>query len=139
MMTRRFLLSAVLAAATALPATAQQFTTAAEVKPILSATKANWVAVREYEGKDLLYFTHLLAWRCGLTSINYAVNGGAEKQWQGEPCYDDEAQPNALKATDVLPFVRLDLGSIQTVTVRLVYDDGSQDSANYQRAAIMTN
>ncbi len=126
------------AMAIAVPAVAQQFTTADEVKPILTATKANWVAVREYDGKDLLYFTHLMAWRCGLDSIHYSVNGGAETLWKGEPCYDSEAQPNAIKATDTLPFTSFGLNTINNVAVRIVYDDGSQDSANYARAAIMT-
>lgn len=126
------------ALALATPALAQQFTTAAEVKPILDATKANWVSVREYDGKDLLYFTHLMAWRCGIDEIHYSVNGGDDTLWKGEPCYEGEAQPNAIKATDVLPFVSFPLGSVNAVTVRLVYDDGSTDSATYQRAAILT-
>lgn len=127
---------AVLALAT--PALGQQFTTAAEVKPILDATKAKWVSVREYDGKDLLYFTHLMAWRCGIDEIHYSVNGGGDQLWQGEPCYDGEAQPNAIKAEGVLPFVTFPLGSIDSVTVRLKYDDGETDSATYQRAAILT-
>ena len=126
------------AIALAAPAMAQQFTTADEVKPILTATKSNWVAVREYDGKDLLYFTHLLAWRCGLESIHFSINDGAETQFQGEPCHDGEAQPNAIKAADSLPFLSYGLQSINSVTVRLVYDDASEDSASYQRAAIMT-
>jgi len=124
------------AIAFALPVQAQQFTTAAEIKPILSATKANWVAVREYDGQDLLYFTHLLAWRCGLEEIHYTVNGGEEKLWQGEPCYETEAQPNAIKATDSLPFITFPLSSVETVSLRLLYDDGTQDTASFERAAI---
>ena len=135
----RLTLAASLAAgALATAALGQQFTTAAEVKPILDATKAKWVSVREYDGKDLLYFTHLMAWRCGIDEIHYAVNGGAESAWKGEACYDGEAQPNAIKATDVLPFVTFPLGSVSSVTVRLVYDDGETDSATYQRGAILT-
>jgi hypothetical protein len=121
----------------AVPALAQQFTTAAEVKPILSATKANWVALREYDGKDLLYFTHLLAWRCGLDAVHYSVNGESEKQWRSEPCYESEVQPNAIKATDVLPFIGLPLQSVQSVAVRVIYDDGSEETAKFQRASIL--
>ena len=120
------------------PLQAQQFTTAAEVKPILDATKDSWVAVREYDGKDLLYFTHLLAWRCGLEAIYYSVNDGPETQWLGEPCHKGEAQPNAIKSENLLPFVSYDLNSIRRVKVRLVYDDGSEDTAAFKRAAIMT-
>lgn len=128
---------ALAAALFALPVQAQQFTTAAEVRPILEATKANWVAVREYDGKDLLYFTHLLAWRCGLDGIYFSVNGGSETMWVGEPCYEGEAQPNALKSNNLLPFTSFALQSINSVNVRIVYDDGSEASASFQRAAIL--
>lgn len=120
-------------------ALAQNFTTAAEVKPILSATKPQWIAVREYDGRDLLYFTNLLAWRCGVEKVSYGVNGAApETPLTMEPCYEAEAQPNALKVEDILPYVSLDLGSVQTVTVRVTFDDGSTEEGSYERAKVMT-
>lgn len=120
------------------PALAQNFTTADEVRPILDATKGSWVAVREYDGKDLLYFTHLLAWRCGLDQIHYSLNGEAEQQYDAEPCYEDEAQPNAIKVVDKLPYLEFGLNSIEMVTVRLVFDDGAEATTSYERAQIMT-
>lgn len=135
---RSTLIGLALAAGLAAPATAQQFTTAAEVRPMLDATKPRWIAVREFDGRDLLYFTNLLAWRCGLDAIHFSVNGGPEMLWDGEPCYDGEAVPNAQKAADKLPYVSFPLGSVETVDVRITYDDGGSDTAAYQRGAIMT-
>lgn len=120
-------------------ALAQNFTTAAEVKAILSATKPQWIAVREYDGRDLLYFTNLLAWRCGVEKVSYGVNGAApETALTMEPCYEADAQPNALKVEDILPYVSLDLGSVQTVKVLVTFDDGSTEEGSYERAKVMT-
>ena len=120
------------------PLAAEQFTTAAEVRPILEATRLNWVAVREYDGQDLLYFTHLMAWRCGLEAIYYRVNDGAENIWLGEECHEGDTQPNAILSQNLLPFVSFPLKSIRTVSVRLVYDDGEESVASFTRQAIMT-
>ncbi|MCI2393610.1 hypothetical protein [Aliiroseovarius sediminis] len=117
---------------------AQDFTTADEVRPILDATRQGWIAVREYDGKDLLYFTHLLAWRCGLDQIYYAVNGQSEQQFNAEPCYEGDPQPNAIKATDTLPYLTFDPKTIDVVTIRLVYDDGGEATSSYERADILT-
>ena len=119
-------------------ALAQSFTTAAEVKPILQATKANWIALREYEGNDLLYFTHLESWRCGLTQVRFSVNStAAAAEWAMEPCYEGEAQPNALRLDTRLPYTVLPLGMAQTVSVVVVYDDGTEDRMDYERKAIL--
>jgi hypothetical protein len=113
-----------------------RMTTAGEVRPILSATRGSWVAVREWEGNDLLYFTNLLAWRCGLHQITYSVNGGPAEVLTAEPCYVDEGAPNALKVEGILPYVTLPLQSVQSVTVNVLYDDLSTDSADYTRDLI---
>lgn len=118
---------------------AQTYTTAAEVKPILSMTKPNWIAVREWEGADLIYFTNALSWRCGVTEIRYGVNGAVPDQVLAmEPCYETEAAPNALKMDGgILPYITLPLGSVQTVSVLMIYDDGTEEPADYARAAVL--
>lgn len=120
-----------------LPAGAENFTTAAEVKPILQATKPQWIAVRLYDGKDLLYFTNLLSWRCGVSEIHYAVNGGDMAAFEAEPCYENTAQPNALKAErlDAI-LVSFPPNSIETIDVEVTFDDGTTETAQYQRAAV---
>ena len=131
------LLAGLLAAAA--PASAQNFTTAAEVKPIVGAIKGQWVAVRPFQGKDLLYFTNLLTWRCGLSEIRYAVNSIVLEKLQTEPCYENESAPNALKIEGILPYVSFPADSIETIIVEITYDDGTTDSASYDRAQVQIN
>ena len=114
-----------------------KFLTATEVKPILGMTRASWIAVREYDGQDLLYVTHLLSWRCGLHEIRYAVNGGPMQVWPMPPCLTDTAAPNAIRTEDGLPFVSFALGSVESVQVELLYDDLSRDSAEFARAQVL--
>ncbi len=118
---------------------ASAFTSAAEVKPILNATKGNWVAVREFDGKDLIYFTHIEAWRCGLDGMSYGINSDtADTERVLEKCYEGEGGPNAMKEEGRLPYIELPLGSVESVTIQLNYDDGTSDSVTFERKAIMT-
>ncbi|WP_372605475.1 hypothetical protein [Actibacterium sp.] len=136
-MLRKTILTLLLCAG---PVWAQNMTTAAEVRPILEMTKGNWIAVREYDGRDLLYFTHIASFRCGVAQVEYRVNDGPAQLFGMEPCYDDEASPNALKLpSGELPYVGLPLGSVEQVEVTLTFDDGSTDTASYERAAIQIN
>jgi hypothetical protein len=120
-------------------AQAQQFTSAAEIAPILEATRANWIAVREYEGRDLVYFTQVLSWRCGLSEIRYGLNGAAaETVLPMEPCYENEAQPNALKFDQgVEVYLAEPLKSVQSVDVVLKLDDGSEARASFDRSDVL--
>jgi hypothetical protein len=130
----RPLAAAVLLAA--LPAAAQTLTTAAEVRPILGMTRGNWLALNAEPGRDLLYFTHLLAWRCGLDEIRYGINSpNVTHVLTMEPCHEGTASPNAL--TTMLPYMVLGAGEVQQVTIELIYDDGTSETAGFARAAIL--
>lgn len=116
-----------------------QFTTATEVRPILGMTKSNWIAVREYDGQDLLYFTHLISWRCGLWDIRYGVNGeAADAVMSMEPCNTDFQQPNVMvDVENYLPYVSYPAGSVQSVYVEIVFDDGTTDFAQFNRNEVL--
>ncbi len=114
-----------------------KFTTATEVKPILGATKGNWVAVREYNGQDLLYVTHIWGWRCGLHAMAISVNDEPMQNWPLPPCHMKYATPNALLEDDGLPYLTLRLGSVQKIDIQLVYDDLSMDSASFERGNVL--
>lgn len=115
-----------------------KFTTALEVKPILSATRGAWVAVREWEGQDLIYVTHLWAWRCGLMQIELSVNAGAYELWPLPECHMGIAAPNSILETDGLPYRAFGLGAVIEVGVRVTYDDLSVEEARFPRGAILT-
>ncbi len=117
----------------AIPAAAQM-NTAAEVKPILQMTKGNWVAVREFNGQDLLYFTHLEVFRCGLDQIRYVINDGKPDVWETPPCEGDETFSEI--PADRLPYAVFPPGSIGQVRIELTYDDGSIQTESFEREAI---
>lgn len=115
-----------------------KFTTALEVRPILGMTKSNWIGVRDYEGRDLIYFTHLLSWRCGLWDIRYGINGAAADTVVAmEPCNEDLAQPNMMvDVENFLPYVAYPSGTVQSVYVEIVFDDGTADFTRFDRADV---
>ena len=113
-----------------------KFMTATEVKPILGATKGNWVAVREWEGQDLIYITHLLSWRCGLFEVRYAVNGGEQMTWPLPDCDAATYTPGAIP-TDADIYTTLPLKSVETVEIELLYDDLTTEQASFERQAVL--
>lgn len=114
-----------------------KFTTALEVKPILNATRSNWITVREYDGKDLVYVTHLWAWRCGLLEMRIGINGNPPEPWPMPDCHLDQAAPGAILETDGLPYRGYGLGSVALIEVQLTYDDLSTAEAKYNREGRM--
>lgn len=114
-----------------------KFTTATEVKPILEATKGNWVAVRDYDGKDWLYVTHLWGWRCGLKAMAISVNGETMQNWPLPPCHEQYTTPNAVLEDDGLPVLTFRQNSVQTITIQIVYDDLSMDVASFERGNVL--
>lgn len=116
-----------------------KFTTAIEIKQIMLMTKGNWVAINDNDGRDLLYFSHLLAWRCGMWAIRYGLNGDpATIEVPLEECHEGTTSPNAL--TDIAnfpPYVVLPFESIESVYVEVVFDDGTTDFAVFPRDAVM--
>jgi hypothetical protein len=125
------------------PYTAEQqvatgrFLTALEVKPILSATRANWIAVREFDGQDLVYTTHIWSWRCGLVALHVGLNGAEPEPWPLPACHEETNSPNAMLPEDGLPYRAFPLRSVQTLTVELIYDDLTTERVSFNRQGAM--
>lgn len=116
-----------------------KWTTASEVKPILQMTKPSWVAVRSYEGRDLVYFTSIVAMRCALWEVRYGFNDApADNILPLEPCHMEYASPNAMiEIEDYLPYVEAPSGSVDVVSVSVTFDDGTIEHASFERGDVL--
>jgi hypothetical protein len=110
-----------------------RFLTALEVKPILSATKGNWVSVREFNGQDLVYVTHVWSWRCGLLQMKVGINGQPPEIWDLPACHENQPAAAAILESDGLPYRGFPLGSVQQIEVQLTYDDLTTDQVRLTR------
>ena len=114
------------------------YTSAIEVKPILDMTQVQWVAIGTESGNDLLYFSTLLAWRCGLWEIRYGINGDATTVLPMEPCHMDSLAPGAMVDLINFPiYLTFPKDSIQTLRIELTFDDGTEDFVDLARAQIL--
>lgn len=114
-----------------------KFTTATEIRPILEATRMNWLAIGAEPGNDFLYVTHIWSWRCGLKQMKFSLNGGPLEEWPLPPCHEGTASPNAITDSDGLPLKMFAPGEVQAVAVWLLLDDLTQMSTSYQRSDIV--
>ncbi len=92
-------------------------------KRVLNLTKSSWAHFRDFDGRQLIYFTHLESYRCAIGAVRYSLDSDVlDRQWQLQPC--DPKNPNAI-ATDK-PYISLPLGSAKTIAVELTFKDGSK-------------
>lgn len=121
-----------------LPASAQMVT-AEQIRPILDATKSSWIAVRRWEGQDLIYFTHLESWRCGLSGVRFGINDEEPvRDYELAFCDETAANPMAFDAAAHPPYLSFPLDSIKTITVEITYDDDKTDLVTFDRAKVET-
>jgi len=90
---------------------------------ILGLTKGSWAYFRDFNGRQLIYFTHLEAYRCGISKVRYSLNSDAlDREWRLQPC--DMKAPHNI--TTDKPYISLQLGTASSVAVQLTFNDGSK-------------
>jgi len=93
-----------------------------QVKQILNLTKNSWVAFRDFNGKQLVYFTHLESYTCGIKQVRYSINSDAlDKTWKLQPC--NPKNPNAITKDNI--YLTLPLGTAKSIAVQVTFADGS--------------
>lgn len=91
---------------------------------VLENLTQKWIEGRAWdEGRYLVYFSHLISYRCGLSEIRYGIDSDTPSElWPLEPC--DPKNPYAT-SSDAL--IYLDLAAKPSrIVVQLTYADGSQ-------------
>lgn len=96
-----------------------------QIKNILDMTRQNWVSFRDWQGQELIYFTHLESWKCGIDFVFYGLNEGPlDNMWELDAC--DPANPNVVLKEK--PYLEFAPGTVQSISVQLVYPDGTKSS-----------
>ena len=99
----------------------------AQLKTMAEAAKAQWVAFRNWDGRQLIYFTIAVTYHCGLAEIRYSLNGkDLVERWPVPAC--NTQMPFNIDAENDQIYLALDPGTVSAVSVQLVYADGSESA-----------
>lgn len=140
---RSVVLSFALAAALAQPLAAQSDLTTPEGAAMIHQSIKDQLLAYSPDGDiDYIYFTAILGWRCGVSALFYGLNDEpTTTPFPLEPCHRELRNPNVMKAdiTEFPIFITVPKGSVQRVTLRIVYDNGTEATFESPRARNLIN
>ena len=115
-----FIISVLLLAGFSLPAGAMP---PKQMKQILNMTQNNWVSFRDFNGKQLIYFTHLESYTCGIKEVRYSINSDALDQvWELQPC----DIKNPMSVTKDIIYLTMPTGTAKSIAVQVTFTDGTK-------------
>ena len=89
---------------------------------------SGWVAFRNYDGKQLVYFSILQTLRCRIKEVRVSFNTTAlDNRLTLLPCNEENpfAVPSTLEATQYL-YITFDPNSVATAAVQVTWEDDTQ-------------
>lgn len=91
------------------------------MRDILDRFSTSWLAFGTGHNQHLLYYTHLVSYRCAIRKVEIGFNGESPAQpIELPPC--DEANPHSIPS-GALPYLRI-RPEIESATIRLTYIGG---------------
>ena len=115
-----FIVSVLLLAFFSLPSIAMP---PKQMKQILNMTQNSWVSFRDFNGKQLIYFTHLESYTCGIKEVRYSINSDdLDKVWELQPC--DTKNPMAI--TKDIIYLTMPLDTAKSIAVEVTFADGTK-------------
>lgn len=121
--------SSVAATATAAAAPAASASRKAQDQARLKKSGTPWVVVTKSWPYDALNFSSVAPYSCGISRLQYSVNGAAMTSQAFSPCMASNPAPNP-------PYVTFPQGSIETVKVTVTFADGSRQTRDFKRDQI---
>ncbi|MDW5315830.1 hypothetical protein [Rhizobium sp. PL01] len=136
-LSRMLFLALAFAGALSLPAFAQEADDEEEYKPVLpdvaiykamldANKQTGWIQFRNYDDKQLIYFTALQTMHCRLSEIRYSVNSDTlDKRFPLGKC--NPQIPFNLPDSDTNEYIYISLpaGEAKTLAIQAVWDDGA--------------
>ncbi len=95
----------------------------------LDATSDQWIAFRNYDGRQWIYFTGIVTWHCALKQVLYSINSEALDQVFPLPECNEQTPYSVDPERDPV-YVNMKLGSAETVAVQIVFADGTKSEIN---------
>ena len=92
-------------------------------KQILEQFWTSWIAFDASGNRGLVYFTHMMSYRCAIKDVRYGFNGGGlDKEIEMPPC--DQKNPYALPE-NFSPYFKVG-EDVTSMSVQVTYADGTQ-------------
>ncbi len=92
-------------------------------KDILGQTRTSWISYRDFNGKLLVYFTHMISYRCALKEVRYSIdNSDLDKSFPVPEC--DPKNPYNVPSDSKI-YMEAPKGT-KFFTVQATYHDGSK-------------
>ena len=88
-------------------------------KQILDMTWTSWA---QFPNNGLMYFTHLISYRCAIKQVEYKIDNGEARIWELPKC--DKRDPHSVP-TNAAIYTKMPKG-MTSAQVRLTYFDGTQ-------------
>ena len=133
----KLLATALIAISIAGQSQAQEIPPRSLYQSMLDANKAKgWVAFRNYNGKQLLYFSMLQTLHCRLAEIRYSINSEALDQTV-DLVKCNKAIPFNIGEKDILQgriYKSMPLDTAKWVAVQVVWEDGEKSEIQKVKA-----
>jgi Skp family chaperone for outer membrane proteins len=92
-------------------------------KQILDQFWTSWIAFDASGNRGLVYFTHILSYRCAIKAVHYGLNNGPLDKAIEMPACDAE-NPYAIP-NDYQPYFKVG-DDIKSMSIKITYSDGTQ-------------